>query len=65
MRAHRAALARGERLEALTVGWDGIEAAVAIGVGVAARSVLLRAMWETNLAARASAAARGEAHRHP
>jgi hypothetical protein len=33
--ARRAALARGVRLEALTVGWMAIEAAVTIGAGVA------------------------------
>jgi hypothetical protein len=41
--ARPAVLARGVRLEALTVGWMAIEAAVAIGAGVAARSVLLTA----------------------
>jgi len=33
--ARCAALARGVRLEALTVGWRAIEAAVTIGAGVA------------------------------
>jgi divalent metal cation (Fe/Co/Zn/Cd) transporter len=42
--AHRTtALRVGVRLEAITVAWMAVEAAVAIGAGVAARSVLLTA----------------------
>jgi divalent metal cation (Fe/Co/Zn/Cd) transporter len=41
--ARSAALGRGLRLEVLTVGWMLVEACVAIGAGVAARSVLLTA----------------------
>jgi divalent metal cation (Fe/Co/Zn/Cd) transporter len=38
-----AAVNRGVRLEVLTIGWMLVEAVVAIGAGVAARSVLLTA----------------------
>ncbi|TMC81303.1 MAG: cation transporter [Chloroflexi bacterium] len=38
-----AALTRGARLEAVTVAWMAVEAAVALAAGVAARSVLLTA----------------------
>jgi divalent metal cation (Fe/Co/Zn/Cd) transporter len=41
--ARSAALSRGLRLEVLTVGWMLVEACVALGAGVAARSVLLTA----------------------
>lgn len=37
------ALERGVRIEAVTVGWMAIEAALALGAGIAARSVLLTA----------------------
>ena len=37
------ALRRGVRLEAVTVAWMAVEAALAIGAGIAARSVLLTA----------------------
>jgi divalent metal cation (Fe/Co/Zn/Cd) transporter len=37
------ALRNGVRLEAITIAWMAVEAAVAIGAGVAARSVLLTA----------------------
>jgi len=39
----RAALATGIRLEVVTVGWMLVEAVLAIGAGIAARSVLLTA----------------------
>ena len=38
-----AALSRGARLEVLTIAWMAVEAAVALGAGFAARSVLLTA----------------------
>ena len=38
-----AAVSRGLRLEVMTIGWMFVEAAVAIGAGLAARSVLLTA----------------------
>jgi divalent metal cation (Fe/Co/Zn/Cd) transporter len=41
--ARRRALRAGVRLEVFTVGWMVVEAAIAIGAGVAARSVLLTA----------------------
>jgi divalent metal cation (Fe/Co/Zn/Cd) transporter len=42
--SERARLVRaGVRVEAITVGWMAIEAAIAIGAGIAARSVLLTA----------------------
>jgi divalent metal cation (Fe/Co/Zn/Cd) transporter len=41
--ARRHAVRRGLRLEVFTVSWMAVEAAVAIGAGVAARSVLLTA----------------------
>ena len=43
------ALRAGVRLEALTVAWMAIEAAIAIGAGVAARSVLLTAFGTDSL----------------
>jgi divalent metal cation (Fe/Co/Zn/Cd) transporter len=39
----RAAVATGIRLEVVTIGWMLVEAALAIGAGIAARSVLLTA----------------------
>ena len=39
----RAALREGVRLEAFTIAWMAAEAAIAIGAGIAARSVLLTA----------------------
>jgi divalent metal cation (Fe/Co/Zn/Cd) transporter len=39
----RAALREGARLEVFTIAWMAIEASIAIGAGVAARSVLLTA----------------------
>jgi divalent metal cation (Fe/Co/Zn/Cd) transporter len=41
--ARSAAVRKGVRLEIITVGWMVVEAAIAIGAGVAARSVLLTA----------------------
>ena len=41
--ARAVAVRRGLRLEAITVGWMAIEAALALGAGIAARSVLLTA----------------------
>lgn len=41
--ARGAAVARGVRLEVITVAWMAAEAALAIGAGIAARSVLLTA----------------------
>src|SRR5438477_12596620 len=38
-----AAIRTGVRLEVLTVGWMAVEAVLAIGAGIAARSVLLTA----------------------
>lgn len=43
------ALRRGARLEVVTVAWMVVEAAVAIGAGVAARSVLLTAFGVDSL----------------
>jgi divalent metal cation (Fe/Co/Zn/Cd) transporter len=43
MNDRAAALGRGVRLEAVTVAWMTIEAVLAIGAGIAARSVLLTA----------------------
>ena len=39
----KAAVRAGVRLEILTVGWMAVEAVLAIGAGIAARSVLLTA----------------------
>ena len=44
-----AAIRRGVRLEALTVAWMAVEAALAISAGVAARSVLLTAFGADSL----------------
>src|SRR2546427_10802543 len=41
--ARSAALRRGVRLEVVTIAWMLVEAAVALGAGIAARSVLLTA----------------------
>src|SRR2546425_12223419 len=41
--ARSAALRRGIRLEVVTIAWMLVEAAVALGAGIAARSVLLTA----------------------
>jgi len=41
--ARSAAITQGVRLELITVGWMVVEAVIAIGAGVAARSVLLTA----------------------
>jgi divalent metal cation (Fe/Co/Zn/Cd) transporter len=41
--AHAAAWRRGVRLEVVTIAWMVVEAAIAIGAGIAARSVLLTA----------------------
>lgn len=43
------AVGRGVRLEAFTVGWMAVEAVLAIGAGVAARSVLLTAFGADSL----------------
>jgi len=66
----RAALATGIRLEVVTVGWMLVEAVLAIGAGIAARSLLLTAfgldsvielisgavlLWRLSLEARGSA----------
>lgn len=40
---HRGAVREGLRLEAFTIVWMAVEAAIAIGAGIAARSVLLTA----------------------
>lgn len=40
---HRAAVREGVRLEAFTIAWMAMEAAIAIGAGIVARSVLLTA----------------------
>ena len=47
--ARRSALRRGVRLEVMTVAWMAIEAALAIGAGIAARSVLLTAFGADSL----------------
>src|SRR5215470_14191942 len=47
--ARGAALRHGVRLEAITVGWMAAEAALAIGAGIAARSVLLTAFGADSL----------------
>ena len=47
--ARSAALERGVRLEWLTVAWMAVEAVLAIGAGVAARSVLLTAFGADSL----------------
>jgi divalent metal cation (Fe/Co/Zn/Cd) transporter len=44
-----AALRRGVRLELLTIAWMAVEAALAIGAGIAARSVLLTAFGADSL----------------
>lgn len=51
-----AAIRRGVRLEALTVAWMAVEAVLAIGAGVAARSVLLTAFGADSLIELLSAA---------
>lgn len=45
----RAALRRGVRLETLTVVWMAVEATLALGAGIAARSVLLTAFGGDSL----------------
>ena len=40
---HRAAVREGVRFEAFTIAWMAMEAAIAIGAGIVARSVLLTA----------------------
>lgn len=44
-----AAIRRGVRLETLTVGWMAVEAVLAIGAGIVARSVLLTAFGADSL----------------
>ena len=44
-----AAIRHGVRLETLTVGWMAVEAVLAIGAGIAARSVLLTAFGADSL----------------
>ncbi len=75
----RAALATGIRLEVVTVGWMLVEAVLAIGAGIAARSLLLTAfgldsvielisgavlLWRLSLEARDSATQRVERIEH-
>jgi divalent metal cation (Fe/Co/Zn/Cd) transporter len=45
----QAAVRQGVRLEAITVAWMAVEAALAIGAGIAARSVLLTAFGADSL----------------
>lgn len=47
--ARRSALDRGVRLEAVTVVWMAVEALLALGAGIAARSVLLTAFGADSL----------------